>query len=71
MPGPMFISIKLYLSSGEEAFTCEFTHQAFAGGQPGDNTPASDALKNVFTVPGDEMTVINDIFLVFIKLLLS
>ena len=69
MPGPAFISIVLAeLQYAKKELTCKFAHQAFAGGQAGDDPSASDALKHVFAVPSNKMAVIDDISLALVKL---
>lgn len=43
----------------------EFTHQTLTSGKAGDDAAASDALHNVLDVPGDEVTIVDDILLAF------
>jgi len=47
----------------ESIRTSEFTDKAFAGCQSGDDTAARHALDHVVTIPGNEMTVIDDVLL--------
>jgi hypothetical protein len=41
----------------------ELTHQAFAGAHARDHSAGGDALHDIFTAPGYEMAVVDDIFL--------
>lgn len=46
----------------------KFTHQSFSGAEIGDDATTSYALEHIFAVPGDEVAVVDDIFLVGLEL---
>ena len=47
----------------ESIRTSEFTDKAFASCQSGDDTAARHALDHVVTIPGYEMTVVDNVLL--------
>lgn len=47
----------------DRAWTDEFAHQPLAGRQVADDAAAGDALEVVLAVPGDEVAVVDDVFL--------
>lgn len=43
--------------------SCKLAHQTFSRADTGDDTTARHALHDVFAVPGDEVAVVDDVFL--------
>lgn len=46
----------------------ELAHQTFTGREIANNTSGGNALEDVLAVPGDEVTVVDNVFLAFSKL---
>lgn len=74
VPGPKGFQIGQCLilggisSCSPPKLTGEFTHKAFASAHAADEATTSDALNHVVGGPGDEVAVVDDVFLAFAQL---